>query len=427
MPSPKYSREMSLNDAVGMFGEIYFQTQNYGKSKFELFTHFVKVFGGGSRYLFRVQDPVQATRFLAKLFAWYCALAYRLGLDVDSLLWSKYPGVCPRCLKPACGCGAPPQEIDQEQLDKLSIQNLPLKPRSIREWQNMFSTIYRGPEGFKDVPPSRERIAIIFARMAEEMGEVAEAILMDGRVDPEYPSVLRNEMADLLAWIFSLVSNLHSLTQSAPAIFLADIVWVLYPGKCSHCHEPRCLCVRGQFQRELAATGALIPSHWDPLTGLANASGLHNYAGMAKKEYADIKGMKVWAALFFDIDNFGQLNKTYGQDCGDLVLHQVAQEAAKVIGKEGVLFRRGGEEFVSILRGVQQGQIQKIGEEVRIAIEKLSVAWTVGEVEHAVKVTVSVGVASTMGPATLDIDGLQLRAEEKAREAKTAGKNRVMV
>lgn len=90
-----YNKEMSLNEWAEMFKDIYFPTQNYGKSKSEIFANLMKVFGGGSKYLFRTSDSAGSRKFLAKIFAWYCALANRLNINLEHALWQKFPNVCP--------------------------------------------------------------------------------------------------------------------------------------------------------------------------------------------------------------------------------------------------------------------------------------------------------------------------------------------
>src|SRR6266566_8090104 len=122
---------------------------------------------GSSHYLFRSYDPKGAREYLAKIFAWYCALSNRIELDIEDALWEKYPSVCPRCLSPACECLEPPKKIDSERLTMLALENAQRRPMSLREWQVMFASIYRGPSGKQTVPASRDRVALVFARMAE--------------------------------------------------------------------------------------------------------------------------------------------------------------------------------------------------------------------------------------------------------------------
>lgn len=56
------------------------------------------------------------------------------------------------------------------------------------------------------------------------------------------------------------------------------------------------------------------------------------------------------AILFFDVDNFKQVNDTFGHAVGDKCLCTVAQGLREVYGKYGRCFRVGGDEFCVVLR-----------------------------------------------------------------------------
>lgn len=403
-----------------MFKEIYFPTQNYNKSKDEIFVHLVKVFGGGSRYLFRTSDPHGSKDFLAKIFGWYCALVNRLGIDIEDALWKKYPGVCPRCLRDVCACGSPLNPIDPEKLLMLAASNV--KPRSVQEWQAMFRRLYRSPSGGTDVAPSKERLATVFTRMAEELGEVAEALLMDEVIDENVESVVRNEMADLCAWIFALANNLHFVDPSADGVTLADISWNLYGGKCHRCRKAPCACVPGSFGLELAGQGAMGPAHWDEITGLANSDAKKVYVQKIQGLYE--KEQSPYSVIMIDIDDFGRINKNHGAIAGDQILREVSGRMKEQLGNGNVAFRRGGEEFFVVVQGLMN-EAQIIAERIRRSFEKedmIVVTGKEGEVKIAIRA--SFGVAST------NIDGkspdaLEELADERMRKAKAAGKNRV--
>ncbi|MFW9997743.1 MAG: MazG nucleotide pyrophosphohydrolase domain-containing protein [Candidatus Odinarchaeota archaeon] len=65
--------------------------------------------------------------------------------------------------------------------------------------------------------------------LVSEVGELAEGI-KDSNID-----VLKEEMADVLAWLCSL-ANIYSIN-------LLDAAWKKYPGNCSVCHQKPCQCV----------------------------------------------------------------------------------------------------------------------------------------------------------------------------------------
>jgi hypothetical protein len=124
MNGTSYHKEMSLGEWCQMFRDIYYPAQNYGRSSFEIFTHLVKVFGGGSHYLFRTHDPKGSREYLAKIFAWYCALSNRLNIDIEEVVWQKYPGVCPRCMGSMCECSEPPPSLEPEKLAMFAFERM---------------------------------------------------------------------------------------------------------------------------------------------------------------------------------------------------------------------------------------------------------------------------------------------------------------
>jgi diguanylate cyclase (GGDEF)-like protein len=422
MATKNYDKEMSLNSWAGMFKAIYFPTQNYNKSSTDILVHLVKVFGGGSRYLFRTHDPRGSREYLAKIFGWYCALANRLEINLDETLWEKYPGVCPRCLERVCDCEEPPAIIDAERLAEIALLKGHERPISLRQWQTQFAFTYRGPSGKLDVAASRERLALVFSRIAEELGEVAEAILLDRCIDHDVELVIRNEMADLGAWIFALANNLQYVDTTSSGITLADITWELYQGKCHRCKEIPCVCVRGTLSTELAEKGAMGPSQWDERTGLANYKA---YSRHIEKATAQCKNeMGFWSLISFDLDDFGIVNKTHGNQAGDAVLLEVANRVKRVVANNGIPFRRGGEEFVVVLqKPLKEAQI--IAEQIRQELAASKVVINSGGKEVALTVHASFGVASTNNDG-VPPDKLEAISDQRTREAKKAGKNRVI-
>jgi len=412
---------MSVDDYVRMFRDIYFPTANYGKSKTEIFTRVVKAFGGTARYMFRLKDPQHSAEYLAKLFAWYCALANRLNISVDNILWSKYPGVCCRCLQPSCTCGDELLEVNWSTLTDFAVKNASMRPRTLREWQERFATIYRGPLGNKTAAGDSS-VALSFARLAEELGEVAEVIDAEPLVDVDYEAAVRNEMADVMAWVLALANRLPLISEDFSGKALADIVWERYAGRCMRCKKNPCVCVRGQLQLELATRGAMGPSQFDERTNLANYGALELYTDQMISEYRSENGVKIWALLFFDIDLFKKVNTDHGHPAGDIVLRAVAEVARDSVRDVGLVFRRGGEEFVVILKETSLDSASAIAERLRANIADRSIILPSG---IAISVTASVGVSSTSESGVKPAK-LEEVAERRERKAKESGRNRVV-
>lgn len=121
--------------------------------------------------------------------------------------------------------------------------------------------------------------------------------------------------------------------------------------------------------------------------------------------------------ILFDIDHFKCVNDTYGHQAGDSVLVTVAMRCSQVLRKNDCLARWGGEEFLVVLRHVGAEMIERIAEELRLAI-------ALEEIEPAGSVTASFGVSLVKPTDT--VEDLLQRVDKAMYAAKTSGRNRVM-
>lgn len=106
----------------------------------------------------------------------------------------------------------------------------------------------------------------------------------------------------------------------------------------------------------------------DALTGLSNRRfGQHKLDQLIEQT----KGTRQHFSLAMgDIDHFKHFNDTYGHDCGDLVLCEIAQLLQHHIRENGYCIRWGGEEFLIVLTkgtyeehvALMQGLIERIRE-----------------------------------------------------------------
>jgi len=123
-----------------------------------------------------------------------------------------------------------------------------------------------------------------------------------------------------------------------------------------------------------------------------------------------------------DLDDFKDLNDTFGHPAGDAVLAQVAGLVTELIREVDVLARYGGEEFVLILPETDLAGSLVVAQKIRMAISES--AFSAGA--HSARVTVSLGVASLAEHGTSPA-GLVSAADQALYEAKRLGKNRVQV
>ena len=70
-----------------------------------------------------------------------------------------------------------------------------------------------------------------------------------------------------------------------------------------------------------------------------------------------------------DIDDFKNINDTYGHSVGDIVIKDIASIIQDIVGDKGYVGRYGGEEFLVILNKSDQYDSKKLLEEIRITIE----------------------------------------------------------
>ncbi len=83
----------------------------------------------------------------------------------------------------------------------------------------------------------------------------------------------------------------------------------------------------------------------DMLTGFFNRRGLQKV--LRRKE----EDGKKFHIIFVDISNFKVINDNYGHHFGDIVLKLMSERLRMVVGRDGVIARSGGDDFVVITNG----------------------------------------------------------------------------
>jgi diguanylate cyclase (GGDEF)-like protein len=118
-----------------------------------------------------------------------------------------------------------------------------------------------------------------------------------------------------------------------------------------------------------------------------------------------------------DVDGFKQINDEYGHDRGDAVLRDIAYELRKRLRSFELVYRLGGEEFLTVLPGIDLQAGLEVAERLREAVEQAR--------PTDIPITLSLGVSAARG-AEVDYDTLFKAADEALYEAKHAGRNRVV-
>lgn len=131
-----------------------------------------------------------------------------------------------------------------------------------------------------------------------------------------------------------------------------------------------------------------------------------------------------FALLLLDIDNFKQINDTYGRPVGDRVLTALVQQCNGLIRKSDLLARYGGDEFAIILAGSSLRPALKKGRAICKAIASARYVLDINTPHERLAFTVSIGVSSIGKGDT--VEALLERADKTLHQAKRQGKNRAI-
>lgn len=157
----------------------------------------------------------------------------------------------------------------------------------------------------------------------------------------------------------------------------------------------------------------------DSLTGLLNRRGLEE--GI-KVIIDDMKIRKTTAyALLLDLDNFKDVNHTFGFVVGDIEIRNVGQKIKTVLQGRGMVGRIGGDEYMVLVSDADHEEVLILAENLRIAVSEMIVGMSSG---NAIKLTVSIGVVP-MTQHSASLEELIERTYYALSQCKEWGKNTV--
>jgi len=166
--------------------------------------------------------------------------------------------------------------------------------------------------------------------------------------------------------------------------------------------------------RKAAEEELIRLSRTDPLTGVLNRG---YFIELGEWELKSLhRHERSLSLLMLDIDNFKQINDTYGHAVGDEALRFFATHCLANIRDTDLLGRLGGEEFAILLLECEIDTAYRTAETIRTRLKELSAAK-----EGIPTMTVSIGLVKA-GKETLE--AALGRADELLYRAKNLGKDR---
>ena len=157
----------------------------------------------------------------------------------------------------------------------------------------------------------------------------------------------------------------------------------------------------------------------DNLTQLANR---HYIEREIQSRFEEKKRFNVpFGILFMDIDHFKKFNDLYGHDMGDNVLKFVANTFIANARPFDLYGRWGGEEFIGIIRNINNKDLELMGNRTRLMIENSYI------IHERKKIGVTISIGATLVNEKDTIDSIIKRADTLLYESKAAGRNYLMI
>jgi len=160
----------------------------------------------------------------------------------------------------------------------------------------------------------------------------------------------------------------------------------------------------------------------DPLTGLYNRRSILAHLWY-EHERSKRQGPPM-AVMMVDLDNFKQINDTWGHPAGDIVLVAAANALRGSLRQNDQVGRFGGEEFLVVLPGADVENAKKLGERCRQAVAELDVDTGDGQV---LKITCSIGLACFEQGLSDESEALIKSADQALYNAKETGRDKVVL
>ena len=160
-------------------------------------------------------------------------------------------------------------------------------------------------------------------------------------------------------------------------------------------------------------------AHTDPLTKLANRSGVTKYLDSLFENRVELR---CHALMFLDLDGFKEVNDTYGHLMGDDLLIVISGILKGKTRKDDFVARLGGDEFLIMLSEI--GSVEAVKTVGSKLVDEIAKPLMIEGIP--IRVTVSIGIAMYDESIKNANDFIRM-ADEAMYSAKRGGKNKFVL
>ncbi len=151
---------------------------------------------------------------------------------------------------------------------------------------------------------------------------------------------------------------------------------------------------------------------FDALTGMANR---HHFLEQFEEKLSKSGG----AVLFIDLDQFKNVNDTYGHAAGDEILTQCAERIRQAVRPDDLIARLGGDEFIMFVPEITAHSAKRIANQLLSDLGKYPLSYA----DKSFTIGCSVGVTIAKNDSIYTTAELVSQADVACRSAKAEGRN----
>ena len=203
--------------------------------------------------------------------------------------------------------------------------------------------------------------------------------------------------------------------QTIPAAVSASVISSADPGFQGHIFVLRDITDRKRAERRIRYL-----ARFDTLTKIPNRMQLQHLLQQAiARATRQGRGLVL---LYIDLDNFKDINDTFGHESGDRILETMSERLSRALPPEAVFGRHAGDEFAIFTESGDDAEErhEQASSLARLVLGEIARPLHIGD--HEMEITASIGIATCPEHADNVIDLIR-NADAAMYHAKRAGRN----